>query len=88
MQKQNGFHGQNTGVHLVATCCRPAFTVCSWALNWGRILFEDVTIVGVSTDLRTTADVTILETGREWVSHCGGANRPPHDSGCHNPGDR
>lgn len=52
--------------------------MCSWYLNWGRILLEDVTIMGVnfanSQENVTAAAPLIFETGGNGsepeVSHC------------------
>jgi hypothetical protein len=47
--------------------CRPRFTVCTWYLNWGRILLQDVTVVGFSatpaSSLSEPAPLLITETG-------------------------
>jgi hypothetical protein len=46
---------------------RPEFTVCSWTLNWGRILLEDVTVVAAASGLSTTASITMQETGMQLL---------------------
>jgi hypothetical protein len=46
----------------------PTFTVCSWHLNWGRILLEDVTFMGARFTVDgtnvTTAAPLVIETGK------------------------
>jgi hypothetical protein len=44
----------------------PSFRVCSWALNWGRILLQNVTIMGVNTNTagNLTSPLVVPETGQ------------------------
>jgi hypothetical protein len=49
----------------------PSFRVCSWALNWGRILLQNVTITGVNTNTagNLTSELVVPETGQCSGSH-------------------